>query len=85
MGTTGPNSKFTTAEDLVPQSWKHRHLLGLENLSLEDITTLLQTAITLKTATSGCHNKLDILEGLTIANMFFEDSTRTRNSFSLAA
>jgi aspartate carbamoyltransferase catalytic subunit len=83
--TTGPNSKFTTAEDLVPQSWKHRHLLGLENLSLEDITTLLQTAITLKTATSGCHNKLDILEGLTIANMFFEDSTRTRNSFSLAA
>ena len=85
MGTTSPNSEFTTAEDLVPQSWKHRHLLGLENLSLEDITTLLQTAITLKTATSGCRNKLDILEGLTIANMFFEDSTRTRNSFSLAA
>ena len=85
MGTTDPNSKFTTAAELVPQSWKHRHLLGLENLTHEDITTLLQTAVTLKAATSGCHNKLDILEDLTIANMFFENSTRTRNSFSLAA
>ena len=73
MGTTGPHSEFTTAAELVPASWKHRHLLGLENLDQEDITTLLQTAVTLKSATDGCHNKLDILKNLTIANMFFEN------------
>ena len=69
----------------VPDSWNHRHLLGLENLSKEDILTLLNTAVSLKAATNNGHQKLSILDGLTVANMFFENSTRTRNSFSLAA
>ncbi|MBA63681.1 MAG: aspartate carbamoyltransferase [Planctomycetaceae bacterium] len=69
----------------VPDTWQRRHLLGLEELSKDDILTLLQTAVELKAATGGCRDKLSILKGKTVANMFFENSTRTRNSFSLAA
>lgn len=69
----------------VPDTWQRRHLLGLEELSRDDIHTLLETAVELKTATGGCKEKLSILKGKTVANMFFENSTRTRNSFSLAA
>ena len=69
----------------VPGTWQRRHLLGLEALSKDDILTLLHTAVELKAATGGCKDKLSILQGKTIANMFFENSTRTRNSFSLAA
>ena len=69
----------------VPDTWQRRHLLGLEALSKEDILTLLHTAVELKAATGGCKDKLSVLSGKTVANMFFEDSTRTRNSFSLAA
>ncbi len=69
----------------VPDTWQRRHLLGLEALSKEDILTLLHTAVELKAATGGCKDKLSILSGKTVANMFFENSTRTRNSFSLAA
>ena len=69
----------------VPDTWQRRHLLGLEALSKEDILTLLHTAVELKAATGGCKDKLSVLSGKTVANMFFENSTRTRNSFSLAA
>jgi len=69
----------------VPDTWQRRHLLGLEELSKDDILTLLHTAVELKAATGGCRDKLSILKGKTVANMFFENSTRTRNSFSLAA
>ena len=69
----------------VPDNWTKRHLLGLEDLSAEEINTVLDTAAELKEATGGCKDKLSVLSGLTISNMFFENSTRTRNSFSLAA
>src|SRR6056297_4338675 len=68
-----------------PRSWTRRHLLDLESLSAEEITTLLDTADVLKVATEGCRRKLSLLTGRTCANLFFENSTRTRNSFSLAA
>lgn len=68
-----------------PEAWSRRHLLDLESLSAEEITILLDTAQRLKEITGGCRQKLDLLRGRTCANMFFENSTRTRNSFSLAA
>ena len=43
------------------------------------------TATAFKTATNDCRQKLTVLSGRTLANLFFENSTRTRNSFSLAA
>ncbi len=68
-----------------PTQWHRRHLLDLESLSAEEITVLLDTAQKLKELTNGCRNKLPLLTGKTLANLFFENSTRTRNSFSLAA
>lgn len=66
-------------------AWTRRHLLDLERLSAEEITALLDMAAWMKQATAGCRSKLPLLTGKTCANLFFENSTRTRNSFSLAA
>jgi len=77
----------TAADDFstVPETWTRRHLLDLESLSAEEITLILDTAEAFKRATDGCRGKLQVLAGKTFANLFFEDSTRTRNSFRLAA
>ena len=69
----------------MPAAWTRRHLLGLEDLSAEEITLILDTAVTFKEATAGCKQKIPLLAGKTCANLFFEASTRTRTSFSLAA
>lgn len=69
----------------VPDGWTRSHLLDLERLSSEEITLILDTAAAFKQATGGCRGKLDTLADKTFANLFFEDSTRTRNSFHLAA
>ena len=68
-----------------PDTWTRRHLIDLESLSVEELTTLLDTAFAFKTATHGCRTKLSVLAGKTSANLFFENSTRTRTSFGLAA
>ena len=69
----------------IPAAWTRRHLLDLESLSAEEINVILDTAVMFKEATGGCQQKLPLLTGKTIANLFFENSTRTRTSFSLAA
>jgi len=81
IDTTTP----TGQPPLYPQGWTRRHLLELESLSAQEITILLDTAQQLKEATAGCRRKISLLSGRTLANLFFENSTRTRNSFSLAA
>jgi aspartate carbamoyltransferase catalytic subunit len=67
------------------ESWTRRHLLALEDLSAEELTLILDTAARFKEATGGCRNKISALEDKTVANLFFEASTRTRTSFGLAA
>jgi len=69
----------------IPDAWTRRHLLDLESLTADEIRLILDTAAHFKQATAGCRSKLTTLAGRTIANLFFEDSTRTRTSFSLAA
>ncbi len=71
--------------ETLPSIWTRRHLLDLESLSTEELTCILDTAVQFKQATDGCKRKLSVLAGKTVANLFFENSTRTRNSFSLAA
>lgn len=68
-----------------PAGWQRRHLLDLESLSPNEITIILDAAQQLKERTEGCRRKISLLAGKTCANLFFENSTRTRNSFSLAA
>ena len=62
-----------------------RHLTTLENLSRECIERLLDRAITMRDACAHGTRKLDLLNGRTVLNLFFEPSTRTRTSFELAA
>lgn len=68
----------------IPETWTRRHLLGLESLSAEEITTILDTAATIKES-EAAGQLAPLLAGKTISNLFFEDSTRTKTSFSLAA
>jgi aspartate carbamoyltransferase catalytic subunit len=68
----------------IPAAWTRRHLLDLESLSAEEIRIILDSAAQFKEATAGCSQKIPVLTGKTLANLFFENSTRTRTSFSLA-
>ena len=80
------DDNMTATIDLQrPAAWTRRHLLDLQSLSAAELHAILRTADRLKEATEGCRRKLDLLSGRTCANLFFENSTRTRNSFSLAA
>lgn len=65
--------------------WRHRHLLDLESLSTADIRFLLQTARGFEDVSTRSIKKVPALRGKVVVNLFFEDSTRTRSSFSLAA
>ena len=64
--------------------WTRRHLLGLEELSAAEILEILDTAKSYKEVSSG-GKKSPLLQGKTVVNLFFEASTRTSNSFALAA
>jgi len=67
------------------QKWTRKHLLGLEALSASEITLILDQAAEFKRLAAEGENKLSALAGTVVANLFFEPSTRTRTSFSLAA
>jgi len=69
----------------IPECWTRRHLLGLEELSAEEVTVILDKAEVFKQAMANGCRKIPLLTGKTCVNLFFEDSTRTRTSFSLAA
>jgi aspartate carbamoyltransferase catalytic subunit len=63
----------------------HRHLLGIEGLSPEEISILLDRSESYVEQNRRADKSTRILHGRTVINLFFEDSTRTRTSFELAA
>ena len=63
---------------------KHRHLLGLKDYPAEDIKSIIDTAFSFKEVLERPIKKVPSLNGKTIVNLFFENSTRTRISFELA-
>ena len=62
-----------------------RHLLSAADLAREEAVLILDTASELATVTDRSVKKLPTLRGRTVVNLFFEDSTRTRISFEVAA
>jgi len=66
-------------------AFTHTNLLGIQNLSASDITTVLDTAESFYEISTREVKKVPTLRGKTIINLFFEPSTRTRSSFELAA
>ena len=62
-----------------------KDLLGLYDASAEDITDILDTAVGMKKLLTQNLKKLPHLQGRTVTTLFYENSTRTRCSFELAA
>jgi aspartate carbamoyltransferase catalytic subunit len=90
---TAPHSSgqpdLVTAAAGVPggpeTAWTKKHLLGLEDLTPAEIELVLNTAEGFKEVSSRDVKKVPAMRGKTVANVFFENSTRTRISFELAA
>lgn len=61
-----------------------KHLLGIKNLSPKDISLILSTAVNFKEVLQRPVKKVPSLRDVTIVNLFYENSTRTRISFELA-
>ncbi|HEB61211.1 MAG TPA: aspartate carbamoyltransferase catalytic subunit [Phycisphaeraceae bacterium] len=65
--------------------WEYRYIVDLESLSPEQIRTILRVADSFRDKSTNSVAKSTLLRGRVVANLFFEDSTRTRSSFELAA
>lgn len=65
-------------------SWHRKHLLDIESLTPEEITTVLDTARAFKAVGERAIKKVPALRGKTVVNLFVEPSTRTRTSFELS-
>ena len=61
-----------------------KHLFGLEGVPKEDINSILDTAFSFREVLERPIKKVPTLKGVTVVNLFFENSTRTRISFELA-
>jgi len=79
---------MTTASDIdrkpAVTSLRHKDLLGIGDLSSEEITLVLDTAEAMKEVGTRPIKKVPALRGKTVVNLFFEPSTRTRTSFEIA-
>jgi aspartate carbamoyltransferase catalytic subunit len=74
----------TLRTDDQPGCFRHRHLLGIEGLSPDEITLLLDLSEHYVLQNRAPEKKSTLLRGRTVINLFFENSTRTRTSFELA-
>ena len=63
---------------------QHKHLIDINEYSVEEITEILDTAESFKEVNDRTIKKLPTLRGRTIINLFLEPSTRTRTSFEIA-
>ncbi|MBP5856897.1 aspartate carbamoyltransferase catalytic subunit [Marivibrio halodurans] len=66
-------------------AFPHRHLLGIDGLSPPEIIHILDLADSYVEQSRRVDKKSTLLKGLTVINLFFENSTRTRTSFEAAA
>ena len=68
----------------MKKSFSQKHLLGIKDLSRDDIELVFETADNFKTVINRPIKKVPSLRDVTVANIFFENSTRTKISFELA-
>ncbi len=80
-------NKPAAGEVPLPQDfvWTRKDLVGLDDLSGQEIMSILDTAETFREVSTRSIKKVPALRGKVVALMFFEPSTRTRMSFELAA
>jgi aspartate carbamoyltransferase catalytic subunit len=80
----GPFVRFTLGLGEERLEWTSKHLLGLEGVGRAEILAVLDTAAKFREILDRPVKKVPTLRGMTVANLFFEPSTRTRISFELA-
>ncbi|GIW87126.1 MAG: aspartate carbamoyltransferase [Isosphaeraceae bacterium] len=86
MSSPAPAPPSVSSAPNAPRSlWTRKHLLGLEDLSRDEILAILDTARAFDEISDRERKKVPALQGKIVFNLFFENSTRTRTSFSLAA
>jgi aspartate carbamoyltransferase catalytic subunit len=83
--TKHPESGQGTLIPAAIESWKHKHVLDLDDFQREEIDLVFEIADGMAEILARDVKKVPTLRGKTIAIMFFEPSTRTRASFDLAA
>ena len=89
MSSSRPRENDAVAEaaprpDAPATRLKHKHLLGIADLSPEEILLILDTAHAMQEIAHRPIKKVPTLRGRTVVNLFFEPSTRTRTSFEVA-
>jgi aspartate carbamoyltransferase catalytic subunit len=70
---------------MATTNWTRHHILSLADFTPHEYNVVLQTAASFSEVLSRRTKKVPTLQGQVVANLFFEPSTRTRNSFELAA
>jgi aspartate carbamoyltransferase catalytic subunit len=75
----------TTVSVGAANAGRRRHVLDLDDFSRDEITEVLETTASMKEVLGRSIKQVPALRGKTVVNMFFEESTRTRISFELAA
>ena len=81
--TADPSHPFPAAT--VGRHWHHKDLLGIQGLSAGEIAHFLEVAQTYVDLNRQTVKSSKLLAGKTVMNLFFENSTRTRASFEIAA
>jgi aspartate carbamoyltransferase catalytic subunit len=67
------------------EQWQKKHILGIKDMTREEIESVFSLAASFKEISEREVKKVPALRGKTVLNLFFENSTRTRTSFELAA
>jgi aspartate carbamoyltransferase catalytic subunit len=79
-----PSPRTSSSSVSSLPGYRHRHLLGIEGLSADEIGVLLDLSEGYVALSRSESKKTTLMRGLTVINLFFETSTRTRTSFELA-
>ncbi len=85
LGTRGRDARDTSGASGNAFVWTRKDLLGIDELSAQEVVHILDTAESFKEVSTRSIKKVPALRGKVVALLFFEDSTRTRMSFELAA
>lgn len=79
------SGNMKTQPQATVEEWQQKHILGVKDLSRQELETIFALAASFKEISQREVKKVPALRGKTIVNLFFEHSTRTRISFELAA
>jgi aspartate carbamoyltransferase catalytic subunit len=81
----GSTLVLTSKAEVTASSWRHHHILDLDDFTADEIELILHIADAMKEVLSRPVKKVPALRGKTVITLFYETSTRTRLSFELAA